>query len=105
MNQDPRAFQQNARTALQDPLLRPALGRLKTHFGAGRAAAVARYGDFESLRVAGRDIRDYDFGFINWRARFRADLLAESCGCLSEDSLDGRSVARSHVVSVDMSRR
>jgi L-lactate dehydrogenase complex protein LldF len=59
MNQDPRAFRQNARTALQDPLLRPALGRLKTHFGAGRAAAVARYGDFESLRVAGRDIRDY----------------------------------------------
>lgn len=59
MNQDPRQFQQNARAALNDPLLRPALGRLKTHFGAGRAAAVARYGDFETLREAGRDIRDY----------------------------------------------
>ena len=30
MNQDPRDFQQNARVALNDPLLRPALGRLKT---------------------------------------------------------------------------
>ncbi|HEY4943437.1 MAG TPA: lactate utilization protein B [Rhizomicrobium sp.] len=59
MNQDPREFPQNARAALNDPLLRPALGRLKTHFGAGRAAAVARYGDFEALREAGRDIRDY----------------------------------------------
>ena len=59
MNQDPRNFQQAAREALVDPLLRPALGRLKTHFGLGRAMAVQRYGDFEGLRVAGRDIRDY----------------------------------------------
>jgi L-lactate dehydrogenase complex protein LldF len=59
VNQDPRNFPQAAREALNDPLLRPALGRLKTHFGAGRAIAVHRYGDFEALRVAGRDIRDY----------------------------------------------
>jgi L-lactate dehydrogenase complex protein LldF len=59
MNQDPRNFQQAAREALVDPLLRPALGRLKTHFGLGRAMAVQRYGDFENLRIAGRDIRDY----------------------------------------------
>ncbi|MEI9888589.1 MAG: lactate utilization protein B [Rhizomicrobium sp.] len=59
MNQDPRQFVQNARAALADPLLRPALGRLKTHFGAGRTAAVQRYGDFESLREAGKQIRDY----------------------------------------------
>ncbi|HXC53844.1 MAG TPA: lactate utilization protein B [Rhizomicrobium sp.] len=59
MNPDPRDFEAAARAALVDPLLRPALGRLKTHFGAGRAAAVARYGDFEALRAAGRDIRDH----------------------------------------------
>jgi L-lactate dehydrogenase complex protein LldF len=59
VNQDPRNFPQAAREALHDPLLRPALGRLKTHFGAGRAIAVQRYGDFENLRAAGRDIRDY----------------------------------------------
>src|SRR6185437_13981612 len=45
--------------ALNDPLLRPALGRMKTHFGAGRAFAVARYGDFENLREAGKAIRDH----------------------------------------------
>ncbi len=59
MNLDPKAFPQSARAALSDPLLRPALGRLKTHFGAGRAMAVQRYGDFESLREAGKQIRDY----------------------------------------------
>ena len=59
MNLDPKSFPQNARDALADPLLRPALGRLKTHFGAGRAFAVQRYGDFESLREAGKAIRDY----------------------------------------------
>ncbi len=59
MNLDPKAFPENARAALNDPLLRPALGRLKTHFGAGRAMAVQRYGDFEALRDAGKAIRDY----------------------------------------------
>ena len=59
MNQDPREFPKAAREALHDPLLRPALARMKTHFGAGRAIAVQRYGDFEALREAGRDIRDY----------------------------------------------
>jgi L-lactate dehydrogenase complex protein LldF len=59
VNLDPRAFPETAREALKDPLLRPALGRLKTHFGAGRAFAVQRYGDFESLREAGKAIRDY----------------------------------------------
>ena len=59
MNADPKAFVENARAALADAQLRPALGRLKTHFGAGRAIAVQRYGDFEGLREAGKAIRDY----------------------------------------------
>ncbi|HEY0105179.1 MAG TPA: lactate utilization protein B [Rhizomicrobium sp.] len=59
MNLDPKAFPQAARTALKDPTLKPVLGRLKTHFGAGRALAAQRYGDFESLREAGKAIREY----------------------------------------------
>ena len=59
MNQDPRQFPQAAREALNDPLLRPALNRMKMNFAARRAYGVQAYGDFETLRVAGRDIRDY----------------------------------------------
>ena len=59
MTADPRNFPDAARAALRDPLLKPALGRLKTHFGAGRAMAVHLYGDFANLREAGKAIRDY----------------------------------------------
>ena len=57
--QDPRHFVDAAHEALNDPQLRPALGRLKTHFARGRAYAAARYGDFEALREQGCAIRDY----------------------------------------------
>jgi L-lactate dehydrogenase complex protein LldF len=59
MNQDPRQFPEAAREALNDPLLRPALTRMKMNFAARRAYGVQAYGDFETLRLAGRDIRDY----------------------------------------------
>jgi len=59
MNLDPTQFKTAARTALSDPMLKPALARLKTHFAMGRALAVARFGDFENMREAGRAIRDY----------------------------------------------
>jgi L-lactate dehydrogenase complex protein LldF len=59
MNQDPRQFPKAAREALNDPLLRPALNRMKMNFAARRAYGVQAYGDFETLRQAGRDIRDY----------------------------------------------
>src|SRR5579864_9844162 len=55
---DPRRFVESAHEALSDPQLRPALGRLKTHFARGRAYAAARFGDFEALREQGRAIRD-----------------------------------------------
>jgi L-lactate dehydrogenase complex protein LldF len=57
--QDPRRFVEAAHEALHDPQLRPALGRLKTHFALGRAYAAARYGEFDALRERGRAIRDY----------------------------------------------
>jgi L-lactate dehydrogenase complex protein LldF len=59
MTLDPRAFRESGQAALQDPSLRIALSRLKTHFALGRALAVERYPDWESLREQGRAIRDY----------------------------------------------
>jgi L-lactate dehydrogenase complex protein LldF len=77
MNADTRTFPQAARAALADPLLKPALGRLKTHFGAGRAAAVKHYGDFEGLREASRAIREYAVTHLDdLLATFEASVLA-----------------------------
>ncbi|MBU6299519.1 MAG: lactate utilization protein, partial [Alphaproteobacteria bacterium] len=55
----PRTFPQNAHLALGDVGLKSALARLKSHFGASRRKSIERYGDFEALRDAGRDIRNY----------------------------------------------
>jgi L-lactate dehydrogenase complex protein LldF len=59
VTQNPRDFPRAAQAALKDERLKMALGRLKTHFAQGRADAVARYGDWESLREQGRATRDY----------------------------------------------
>ena len=59
MTQDPRAFPQNVRLALGNKRLQSALVRLKTHFSVGRRKSIERFGDFEALREAGRDIRNY----------------------------------------------
>jgi L-lactate dehydrogenase complex protein LldF len=60
MNQSPRDFPAASKAALADESLKTALGRLKTHFGAGRARAIARFGgDWEALREQGRAIRDF----------------------------------------------
>ena len=59
MTLDPTAFKTAARAALHDPSLKPALGRLKTHFSVGRAWAISRFGDFEAMREAGAAMRDY----------------------------------------------
>jgi L-lactate dehydrogenase complex protein LldF len=58
MTYDPRNFAEASHEALQDPQLRPALARLKTHFAHGRSLGAARFGDFEALREHGRAIRD-----------------------------------------------
>jgi L-lactate dehydrogenase complex protein LldF len=59
VNADPRDFKARAHAALNDAALKGALGRLKTHFALRRQDAVARYGDFEALREAGKAIRDH----------------------------------------------
>jgi L-lactate dehydrogenase complex protein LldF len=63
--QDPRRFVEAAHEALNDPQLKPVLGRLKTHFAPGRAYAAARYGDFEALREQGRAIRDHALSHLD----------------------------------------
>jgi L-lactate dehydrogenase complex protein LldF len=64
MNQDPRAFVQASQDALGDGQLKVALARLKTHFSVSRKKSVERYGDFETLREAGRAIRDYSIDHL-----------------------------------------
>ena len=59
MSLGPRDFVQASHEALADPMLKSALGRLKTHFAHRRQEAAERYGDFEGLREAGRAIRDH----------------------------------------------
>jgi L-lactate dehydrogenase complex protein LldF len=60
MNPSPRDFPAASKAALADESLKTALGRLKTHFGAGRALAIARFsGDWEALREQGSAIRDF----------------------------------------------
>ena len=70
MNLDPTRFVEASHEALHDERLKPALGRLKTHFALGRAYAVSRYPDFETMREQGRAIRDY--------ALSRLDTLLET---------------------------
>jgi L-lactate dehydrogenase complex protein LldF len=62
---DPRRFAESSREALADENLKPALLRLKTHFAHARAAAVARYPDFEGLREQGRAIRDFALSHLD----------------------------------------
>ena len=66
MNLDPQRFREAGQSALADPGLKVALGRLKTHFALGRTRAVARYaGDWEELREQGRAIRDYALSHLD----------------------------------------
>ena len=54
-----RNFKAEARSALQDPVLRRALGNLKGGFPVARARVVAALPEFEALRDAGRDLKDH----------------------------------------------
>jgi L-lactate dehydrogenase complex protein LldF len=70
MSLDPTRFVEASHDALHHERLKPALGRLKTHFALGRSYAVSRYPDFEAMREQGRAIRDY--------ALSRLDTLLET---------------------------
>ncbi|HEX2592837.1 MAG TPA: LutB/LldF family L-lactate oxidation iron-sulfur protein [Rhizomicrobium sp.] len=59
MKLDPQEFVAASHAALHDERLKPALGRLKTHFAFGRAKAIERFGDWQPLRDAGKAIRDH----------------------------------------------
>jgi L-lactate dehydrogenase complex protein LldF len=77
MKLDPTAFKESAHAAMHDESLKPALARLKTHFSIGRAMAVARFGDFEAMREAGKAIRDYAIGSLDTLLeKFEASVTA-----------------------------
>jgi L-lactate dehydrogenase complex protein LldF len=60
------AFQQNARTALNDPGLQKALGKAKGAFLQRRALAVAALPEFEQLRDTGRDIKNHTLANLDF---------------------------------------
>jgi L-lactate dehydrogenase complex protein LldF len=70
-------FPAAARRALGDAHLQTALGRLRQGFVAGRAAAVARFPEFEAMRDAARDIRDHTLANLDaYLETFEANVVA-----------------------------
>jgi L-lactate dehydrogenase complex protein LldF len=61
-----RAFTDNARTGLANPVLRRALGIAGTGFPARRAEAVARLPEFEALRDQGKAIKDHTIAHLDF---------------------------------------
>ena len=53
------SFPANARTALGDPVLRRALGNLRTGFPVRRAEVIAALPEFDALRDEGRDLKNH----------------------------------------------
>ena len=53
------SFPANARTALGDPVLRQALGNLRTGFPVRRAEVIAALPEFDALRDEGRDLKNH----------------------------------------------
>jgi L-lactate dehydrogenase complex protein LldF len=55
----PQHFKGQARAALADPVLRRAMDKARSGFVDKRARAVAQLPEFEALRAAARDVKDY----------------------------------------------
>ena len=60
-----RAFVDNARAGLANPVLRRALGIAGTGFPARRAEAIARLPEFEALRDLGKAIKDHTIAHLD----------------------------------------
>ena len=59
------AFKERAHTALADPVLQSALGRIKTGWVANRARAAGAMPEFETLRDQGRDIKNHSLAHLD----------------------------------------
>ena len=59
------AFPENARAALDDPILQRALGNLKRGFPVKRAEVVADLPEFELLRDVARDIKNHTLAHLD----------------------------------------
>ncbi len=70
-------FKSRARAAMNDAKLAPALARMKSHFQLGRAAAAARFPDFEELRDRAAAIRRRAIALMpGLLERFEANAMA-----------------------------
>jgi L-lactate dehydrogenase complex protein LldF len=58
-------FKGNARTALKDPQLQRALGKVEAGFIAKRRDVAAALPEFEALRDAARDIKDHTLAHLD----------------------------------------
>jgi L-lactate dehydrogenase complex protein LldF len=59
------AFKERAHTALADPVLQSALGRIKTGWVANHARAAGAMPEFEALRDQGRDIKNHSLAHLD----------------------------------------
>jgi L-lactate dehydrogenase complex protein LldF len=61
-----RAFPQNARAELGNPVLQRALGLARTGFPLRRQQAIERLPEFEALREEGRAIKDHTLAHLDF---------------------------------------
>ncbi len=66
MQSSSHAFKDNARQALNNPVLQQALGIMKTGFLDKRLQAIGKLPEFEALRDAARDIKNHTLANLDW---------------------------------------
>ena len=77
MDPTSRAFLDNARAGLADPVLRRALGIAGVGFPARRAEAMARLPEFEAMREQGKAIKDHTIAHLDfYLERYEANVIA-----------------------------
>jgi L-lactate dehydrogenase complex protein LldF len=70
-------FKENARAALDNPVLQSALGKIKTGWVANRARAAERLPEFEALRDQGRDLKNHTLAQLDlYLLAFEAKVTA-----------------------------
>lgn len=91
------AFRERAAGALQDPVLKTALGRLETGWQQGRARAAAALPEFEALRDAGVAIKNHVLEHLDLYLEAFERRFTEAGGVLhwARDAAEARAIALS----------
>ena len=77
MRSTSHSFKQNAHHALNDATLQRALGNIKTGFQEKRRQVIEALPEFESLRDAGRDIKNHTLANLDfYLERFEENVVA-----------------------------